>query len=350
MLLCYEIITMPADIEFSLRMHQAILPVTERYVEESGQPDRVYAGRFNPNVPLLDYTQTYFEAQPARPRLVEFAARLVTSKIVGIPNEIMDDILIPAFVGRIDDIVEHRLQRPMVQLADHTPNQVPVATQLAGNLALAKSDRIRGETAGIRLGGLIRQSHGIGTVGFRDLGIRPVPNGPGRLIGTFAQWATNTHYTIPATEQYKRLGITKEDWQRYNGTAAVNIVTAMQEPGEDLARDAAWKVHAANLFREIVINPVGTKQVADGNKIVIPEAHRSTGQLIEVLRADILPVYTAFEMDEAGKVVGGYCEVGDIVPPPNEGEGGNVVDTYLTKLAAFRSEHEGQEVVYANAA
>ena len=340
---------MPADIEFSQRMHQAILPVTERYVRESGKPDQVYAARFNPDVPLLDYTQTYFEARPARPRLTEFAARLVTSKIVGIPNQIMDEVMIPAFVGSIDAIVEHRLQRPMVQLADHTPNQVPVATQLAGNIALARSDRIRGETVGIRLGGLIRQSHGIGTVGFRDLGIRPLPNGPGELIGTFARWATNTHYTIPATEQYKCLGITKEDWQRYNGTAAMNIVTAMQEPGEDLPLDAAWVVHAANLFREIVINPVGTKQLEEGDKIVIPEAHRSSGQLIEVLKADILPVYTAFDMDEAGKVVGGYCEVGDIISPPGEGEGGKAVDAYLVKLAAFRSEHEGREVVYADA-
>jgi hypothetical protein len=330
-------------------MHQAISPVTDRYVVESRQPDRVYAARFNPGVPLLDYTQTHFEARPARPRLVEAAARFVTSKIVGIPNELMDDVLIPAFVGKIDDIVEHRLQRPLVQFADHTPNQVPVATQLAGNIALAKSDRIRGDTVGIRLGGLIRQSHGIGTVGFRALGVRPVPKGPGTLIGVFGRWATNTHYSIPSTQQYKELGIAKEDRKRYNGTFVQNLITAMLEPGEDLPPDAAWRVHAANLRRECVINPVGTKQLEEGGRITIPRAHWATGKLVEALSADILPVYTAFKMDEAGKVVDGHCEVGDIISPPSEGEGGKAVDDYLTKLAAFRSEHEGREVVYADA-
>ena len=325
------------------------MPVTDRYVEESGRPDRVYAARFDPNVPLFDYTQTHFAAQPSRIGMVEKAARFVTNKIVGIPNHVMDEVLTPAFIGSIDEIIEHRLQHPIVQLADHAPNQLPVATQLAGNLALAASDRLAGRTTGKILGGLIQQSHGIGTVGFRPLGIRPIPKGPGHLIGSFARWATNTHYSIPSTEQYRKLALNKEDRKRYNGAFAMNLINAMQQPVEDLPPNTGRKVHPANLYPECVINPVGTKQVQDGDRIIIPRAHWATGKLVEALGAAILPVYTAFWHNEQGKIAHGYSEVGDIVLPPAEGEGGKVVDNYLTELAAFRAKYEDREVVYADA-
>lgn len=341
---------MPADIDFSRRVHQVISPATERYVRESGQPNRVYAAGFDPDEPLQDYTQTHFEAQPARPRLVEAAARFVTSKIVGIPNSVMDGVIVPAFQVRVDDIVEHRLQGPVVQLADHTPPTLPVGTQFGGNLALARSDRFGGDTTGINLGGFILQSHGIGTIGYRSLGIRPIPRGPGVLIGVCARWATNTHYTIPATDQYKRLGMAREDRERYNGIAVPNLLNAMQRTPEPLRRNSAWQIHPANLYRECVINPVGTKQVEEGDRITIPRAKKATGLLVEALGASIVPVYTAFEMDEENKVIGGYCEVGEIIPPPAKDEGIQAVDDYLTRLAAYRSEHEGREVVYAEAA
>jgi hypothetical protein len=123
----------------------------------------------------------------------------------------------------------------------------------------------------------------------------------------------------------------------------------MQQPAEDLPWNSAWQVHPANLDPECVINPVGTKQLEEGGKITIPRAHWATGMLVEALGAAILPVYTAFDLNKDGKIVDGYCEVGEIIPPPAEGEGGQAVEDYLTKLAAYRSEHEGREVVYADA-
>jgi hypothetical protein len=335
----------PADVEFSQRIHAAILPVAERYVLESGKPDQVYAAPFDPDAPLFDYTQTHFDARPLPPPLTERAGRFVTSKIVGIPNAVLDEILVPAFEERADEIIEHRLGRPLIQLADHMPVQAPVATQFAGNLALV--DHVRGTTRGSRLGGLIGQSHGIGTIGYRPLGIRPIPKGPGMLIGTPARWLTNTHYSIPSTPQYYELDMKRDDRKRYNGPFATRLIEAMQQPAE--ARHDG-KVRSANLHPECVINPVGTKELPEDGQIVIPHAHWATGALVDALGADILPVYTSFKFDEHGKISGGSCEVGEVISAPSPGEGGTVVDAYLTKLAAFRSEREAQEVVYAPAA
>ena len=337
----------PADLAFSQRIHEAILPVTERYVSESGRPDRVYAAPFDPDVALFDYTQTHFAARPALSPLTERAARFVTGKIVGIPDAVLDEVLVPAFAKRAEEIIEHRRERPLIQLADHMPVQAPVATQFAGNLALV--DRVQGATRGRRLSGLIRQSHGIGTVGYRPLGIRPIPNGPGLLIGRPAQWLTNTHYSIPATPQYYALGLERGDRKQYNGTFAMNLIAAMQQPAE-ASPDGRRGVPAASLHPECVINPVGTKELPEGDRITIPRAHRATGLLIDTLAADIVPVYTSFEFDEHGKIVGGHCEVGEVISASAAGEGSSVVDTYLTNLAAFRSEREDREVVYADAA
>jgi hypothetical protein len=353
----------PAAEAFSRRIHQAILPVTERYVRESGRPDQVYAAQFDPDGPLFDYAQTHFAARPAYV-LTEQAGRFVTAKIVGVPNSVLDEILVPAFAKRADEIIEHRLERPQVQLADHMPVQLPVATQFAGNLALA--NRVQGLTKGSRMRGLIRQSHGIGTVGYRPLGVRLIPKGPGILIGKFGQRVTNTHYSIPATPQYYDLDMERDDRKQYNGPFGLNLIRAMQLPPEALPQtptDALLqdpigtllhrndgKVRPANLHPECVISPVGTKELVEDGRVVIPRAHRATGMLVDGLSADIVPVYTSFKLDGRGKIIGGYCEVGEVIPAPKAGEGVTAVDTYLTNLAAFRSEREDREVVYADAA
>jgi hypothetical protein len=355
---------LPEDVAFNQRVHAALLPVAERYVRESGRPDQVYAAPFDPDEPLLDYTQTHFAAQPWPAPLTELAGRFVSNKIVGIPKQVLDGVLVPAFAERAEEIIEHRLERPLVQLADHAPNRLPVATQFAGNLALV--DHVRGATPGSRLRGLIHRSHGIGTVGYRSLGVRPVPRGPGVLIGKFGQAVTHTHYSVPTTEQYWELDLTDEDRGRLNGNLAMNLIVAMQQlpeplpsenPGVALLQDPidaymlgrTGKVRPANLHPECVINAVATKELPqDDGRVVIPRAGSGTGRLIDALKADVIPVYTSFTIDKRDKVVDGYCEVGDIIP--NQGDGVEVVQTYHTRLAAFRSEREDREVIYADAA
>jgi hypothetical protein len=129
----------------------------------------------------------------------------------------------------------------------------------------------------------------------------------------------------------------------------MNLITAMQQPAEAVLQKSGPRVHPTNLYPECVINPVGTKQLQEDDRIVIPRAHWATGKLVEALQAGILPVYTAFWHNTKGKIMSGYAEVGEVIPPPKEGEGGQVVDDYLTKLAAFRSKFEDREVVYADA-
>jgi hypothetical protein len=333
--------SVPGDAAFNERVHETLLPVVERYVAESGHPDQVSVADFDPNEPLLDYTQTHLQAAPLRPRLIEPAGKLLTAKLMGIPPKVLDKIS-AAFDPNASDIVGSRQERPLVHLADHTPNLLPVATQFAGNLALARSITT-GSYEG-RLEALIRRSHGIGTVGYRPFKIRPIPIGPGLLIGRLARTFTNTHYSIPPTAQYRELDWQDGDVDRINTALVTNLVEAIQDPRE--ADDIEGGLNPLSLKPEIVINPPGTKQLEEGGKVILPKASGGTGILIDAVRADVLEVYTAFEFDDDGKISDVHCEVGEVLEVP-EGEGRQVVKGYMQRLADFRSEHEGREVVYA---
>ncbi len=333
----------PEDIAFNQHVHETLRPVGERYVEESGHPDQTFVADFDPGEPMLDYLNTHIEATPLRPRLIERAGIIMADKLMGIPPDVLHYIT-AAMKFRAAEIIDHRMERPLVHLADHTPNLLPVATQFAGNIALAR--RLETGTEGGRLAALIRRSHGIGTVGYRPFGVRPVPHGPGMLIGKPARTLTNTHYSVPPTPQYRDL-----DWQegaveRLNTALAVNLVQAVQDPKE------AAPVHGFNplsLKPEIVINPPGTKPVEEDGKLVIPKASKGVGMLVDALGADILEVYTAFEFDERGKITDAYCEVGE-VREVDPGGGVEAIRAYMQRLAEFRSEHEDRAVIYAGAA
>lgn len=335
--------SVPGDPAFNQRVHETLGPVVERYVQESGHPDQVSVAEFDPNNPLLDYTQTHLQAAPLRPRLIEPVGKLLTAKLMGIPPEVLDKIS-GAFDAQASSIVDSRQDRPLVHLADHEPNLLPVATQFAGNLALARN--IATGTYGGRLEALIRRSHGIGTVGYRPFKIHPVPKGPGILIGRLARTFTNTHYSVPPTAQYRDLDWQDGDVDTINAALVTNLVEAIQDPAE--ADDVDGGLNPLSLQPEIVINPPGTKQVEEDGTIVLPKASGGTGILIDAVSADVLEVFTAFELDENGKITDVHCEVGEVVEVP-EGEGRQAVKDYMQRLAAFRSEHEGREVVYAGA-
>lgn len=335
------------DKDFSRRVHEAIVPITDRYVIESGRPDRVGVAAFDERNPLLDYTETHFPARPL-PFVAEWFGQMVVSRVAKIPQEIFRGVLLPAFAAKAGQILAHRLERPLVQLADHTPNQLPAATQFAGLLAL--TDQLRGGTRDSRLRGLMRQSHGIGTLGYRPLTVRVAPALPWVHIGSLGQRLTNTHYSIPATLQYRQLAINRSDRRQYNDTFADNLIRAMEDPPARLSRGIATRrIRPQHMYPECVMNPVGTKESVQGDTVIIPAAHRATSMLITALQADILPVYTAFRHDDAGKIVAGFCEVGDIIPADTNGLQGSAVDHYLTCLAGYRSAHEDRKVVYAGA-
>lgn len=330
------------DIEFNQRVHETLRPVVERYVEESGHPNQVSVAEFDPTEPLLDYAQTHLEVRPVRPHLIEPVGKLLTSKLMGIPPEVLDTIR-GTFQPHVPQIIRHRQQRPLLHLADHTPNLLPVATQFAANMALARG--IETGSRGGRMEALIRRSHGIGTIGYRPFEVHPIPKGPGILISKLARTFTNTHYSVPATPQYRELDWQDGDVKRLNNALAMNLIQAVQDPREAAPVEG---FNPLSLYPEIVTNPVGTKQIDQDGGVVLPKASKGVGMLIDALGADILEVFTAFEFDEDGKIQSVNCEVGDIqeVPP---GEGNQAVQGYMQRLAEFRSKHEGRDVVYAGA-
>lgn len=333
----------PEDIAFSQRVHETLRPVVERYVQESGHPNQVAVADFDPAEPLLDYTQTHIQAQPVRPHLIEPVGKLLTGKLMGIPPEILDTIS-GAFEPHVPQILQRRGERPLVHLADHTPNLLPVATQFALNMALTRG--METGSRGGRMEALIRRSHGIGTIGYRPFELHPIPKGPGILIGKLARTFTNTHYSIPPTGQYRELDWQEGDVDRINTTLAVDLVKGVQDPREAAPVEG---FNPLSLHPEVVTNPAGTKQIDQDGGVILPKASKGVGMLIDVLGADVLDVYTAFEFDDAGKIKSVLCEIGGVqeVAP---GEGNKAVQEYMQRLAEFRSEHEGRDVVYAGAA